>query len=129
MKGTWALSLSGHQTKPSFRLSAIADATLTVASTTRTNWEGTLKIGKEKAKVRGRLRPGSPTVITLDEVNGSGEAISDGIGAILYAAPRWPNVDYTEDLVYGTLVVGGNSAFSDSSLCGRLISIAGSKPY
>ena len=129
IRGKWLLSLSVHESVSPLTPRSIAQAELDVHTATRAGLSGELRIGQQAVPVKGRVKPGSPAVITLSEALGVGKSAGDGLQAILYIPPWWPNVDYSYDLISGTLVVGESSALQDKGLRRRIISVTGVQPF
>jgi hypothetical protein len=70
------------------------------------------KIGYLALALKGHVKPGAPAVVTLSEVLHTIKKDADGLEAILYIPPWWPNLEYDYDLISGTLVVGGIPHFA-----------------
>ena len=129
IRGTWELSLMIHQFAPSIKSSFAGEARLVVHSANRAGLNGELRIGSVGISIRGRVKPGSPAVVTFSEVSREGKPIDGGLEAILYIPPWWPTIDYQYDLITGTMTLGQGSSISEMSLKERLISVTGIKPF
>jgi hypothetical protein len=128
IRGTWTLALVTHDIKRRVKARSLGSAQLKVRSANRSGLDGELDLAGQTIAVKGRVKPGSPAVITLQEVS-QGEAVADGLQAIFYMPPWWPNVDYDYDLISGTLVVGEDSVIADKDLRGCLVSVTGVLPF
>jgi hypothetical protein len=95
----------------------------------RAGLEGELRFDKASVTVRGKVKPGSPAVVTLSESENDGKAVVDGLEAILYIPPWWPNIDYSYDFITGTLVIGTGSAIAGEKFGGDLIAVLGVQPF
>lgn len=128
IRGTWQLTLSRYQ-KGALSLESNAESVLDVTSATRAGVEGELGLFHEKIPVRGKVKPGSPAVVTLQEISTSGEPVKDGLEAMLYIPPWWPNIDYSYDFITGTIVVGPGSMVATKNTIGSLILVSGVQPF
>lgn len=129
IRGNWQLTLSHYAGDGKPSLQALGESVLAVHNATRAGVQGEFWISRKVIPVRGRVKPGSPAVVTLHEVADGGEEVSDGLEAILYIPPWWPNVDYSYDFIFGTLVVGPASAAATKKLEGMLVSVSGVQPF
>ncbi|WP_157195746.1 hypothetical protein [Bradyrhizobium sp. YR681] len=107
----------------------MGEAQLDIRKADRAGLSGEVRFGRKKIPVKGRVKPGSPAVVTLLETKADGEAVADGLEAILYIPPWWPTVDYEYDLVFGTMVVGNGSSYGKKELKSKLIAITGVQPF
>ncbi|MFZ2029418.1 MAG: hypothetical protein WAU68_03840 [Vitreimonas sp.] len=110
-------------------LVSLGSAVLNITTATRAAVSGELKIGQRRAALRGKIKPGNPSVLTLTEVAARGHEVSDGLHAILYLPPWWPNVDYDYDLITGTLVIGEQSALAAKKLQTKLVTVTGAQSF
>ena len=128
LRGTWLLNLGRFDGK-SHGITPMADATLEVTSATRAGIEGKLKVSGRNVLLRGKVKPGNPAIVTLHEVDKSGESIEDGLEAVLYIPPWWPNIDYNYDFITGTMSIGLQSAASSKHEAGTLITVSGVQSF
>jgi hypothetical protein len=124
IRGTWILTLGTHENKNTNKPRSLGAAQLKVLSANRAGLTGELEIAGQKMAIKGRVKPGSPAVVTFQE-----DGVADGLQAILYIPPWWPNVDYQYDFITGTLVVGEASALSSKDLRDCLVSVTGVQPF
>jgi hypothetical protein len=129
IRGNWMLSLNTYQGKSRLISRSLGRAELNVSTATRAGISGQLRIGKRTIPVNGRVKPGSPAIITLSETASSGRSPEVGLEAILYIPPWWPNIDYSYDLILGTMVVGGRSALVKKRIRRRIIAVTGIQPF
>lgn len=129
IRGRWTLNFSSYEGMPQPVVHALADGVLEISKATRTSLEGEIRIGGERAPVVGKLKPGSPAVVTLTEADEQGQPLDDGLEAMLYIPPWWPNIDYSYDYITGTMVIGHQSRMESKSLRSSLISVAGVQPF
>ncbi|WP_156456892.1 hypothetical protein [Bradyrhizobium sp. CCH5-F6] len=129
IRGLWRISLTAHEGAKLKVTTAIDEAELEVFTATRSSLSGEFRVGNKKVPVKGRVKPGSPAVVTISEATASGGPVADGLEAIVYIPPWWPTVDYEHDLVFGTMVIGKGSSIRDKELRSRLIAIMGVQPF
>src|SRR4051812_41316435 len=124
--GEWQLYLSTVTASQSGLIPEPLDpARLAVRIANRAGLEASIRFGGKDIEIRGRVKPGTPSVVTLEEVTPDGGAVEDGLEAILYVPPWRPNIDYDFDVVCGTLVVGEGSAISDKAVREKLVLVTG----
>jgi hypothetical protein len=128
IRGTWRLTLS-HYEGDALGLELLGQAVLEVTSATRAGVEGELILSQKRVPVHGKVKPGSPAVVTLHEVSTSGGAVKDGLEAVLYIPPWWPNIDYSYDYITGTMTIGSHSMVATKKSSGFLISVSGVQPF
>ena len=124
--GEWKLYLSTIDSASGTpNLDTPADSTLIVLVANRAGIEARLLFGDKEIVVKGRIKPGTPSVITFDECNAEGNPVDDGFEAILYVPPWRPNIDYDFDILCGTAVIGENSVLGDDGTRSRVLSVTG----
>lgn len=124
--GRWKLYLStigAGEHGP--HLDRASDAELDVTVANRAGIEATLSFAGAAVPVRGRVKPGTPSVVTLEECGGDGAPLDDGFEAILYVPPWRPNIDYDVDIVCGTAVIGGGSKLGGQAVRSRVLAVTG----
>jgi len=99
-------------------------AGLTVSTATRAGVVGQFQMNGKKAKVTGRVKPGSPSIVTLHE-----DGVRDGVEAILYIPPFFPTIDYKYDLIVVLLRVGDDSVLKNEEDRGKPLSVVGVKSW
>lgn len=128
IRGVWKLSLSTH-TEGLKAMLFDDDVRLVVQKANRAGLTGEVHIGGKSVAVVGKVKPGSPAVVSITEVNADGEPVPDGIEAMLYIPPWWPTVKYDYDLIMGTMVVGTASALIRMELEHKIILVSGIQPF
>ncbi|QNE07149.1 hypothetical protein [Croceicoccus marinus] len=130
LTGEWQLYFAGIEPGPE-KLAPIPSfsATLAVAAANRAGIEAKLKLAGEEVLVKGRIRPGTPSVISLDECDNDGKQVDDGVEAILYVPPWRPNIDYDFDILCGTAVIGANSGLTASDNRERVLTVTGLQAF
>lgn len=123
------MSVYGHRVAPKPRRINLGSATLEIKIATRAKIAGQLTFRDQSIELEGRILPGSPAVVTLHEIGKGGKRVADGLQAILYIPPWQPTVDYSYDLIMGTMSVGQMTAFGVSNLKGTLLELAGIQPF
>ena len=124
--GRWKLYLSTiDDGEHGPHLERASDAMLDVTVANRAGIEATLSLGGAAVPVRGRVKPGTPSVVTLEECGADGAVLDDGFEAILYVPPWRPNIDYDFDIVCGTAVIGARSALGGEGARGRVLAVTG----
>ncbi|CAG2366158.1 MULTISPECIES: hypothetical protein [Burkholderia] len=129
IRGTWYLSLSVHTDDIKSTPLRVGDAQLVVQTANRTGIGGELHIGGESLAVAGKIKPGSPAVVSITEAGADGLLVQDGVEAILYIPPWWPSVKYQHDLITGTMVVGASSSLRSPRLAHKIILVSGVQPF
>jgi len=129
IRGAWYLSLTVHADDvKSFPLQA-GDARLVVQKANRAGISGELHIGGETVAIVGKVRPGSPAVVTIFEADSAGTIVRDGVEAMLYIPPWWPTVKYQHDLITGTMIIGTASSVKSQELAHKIILVSGIQPF
>jgi len=105
------------------------DVRLVVQKANRAGLTGEMHIDGKSVAVVGKVKPGSPAVVSIAEVDADGEPVSDGIEAMLYISPWWPTVKYKYDLIMGTMVVGTGSALIRKEFEHKIILVSGIQPF
>ena len=124
--GEWKLYLSTITSAPGApSLDAPSDYTLHVLVANRAGVEARLFFAGKEIVVKGRVKPGTPSVVTFDECGADGNPVDDGFEAILYVPPWRPNIDYDFDILCGTAVIGENSALGDDRTRSRVLAVTG----
>lgn len=101
------------------------EASLTVLVANRAVVEAEFTLDGSTVLVKGRVRPGTPSVLTLEECDADGNTVSEGLETILYVPPWRPNIDYDFDILTGTIVLGANSALGSADLKDRVMMLSG----
>lgn len=124
--GDWALFITAikHDDK-TLTLDSQVEAKLTVLIANRATVEAELTINDQTVPVKGRVRPGTPSVLTLEECDKDGTVVVEGFETILYVPPWRPNIDYDFDILTGTVVFGAKSAFESKDLKDRVMMLTG----
>jgi hypothetical protein len=126
LAGNWRLYFASVETAAEgLSVSAPTSADLAVEVANRAGVEARVTLAGSEIRVRGRIRPGTPSVITLDEVGSNDEPVDNGFEAILYVPPWRPNIDYDYDILCGTAVIGAASAIGGESLRDRVLTVTG----
>jgi hypothetical protein len=129
IQGTWYLSLTSNHGDGKNKFEPVADARLEVDSANRSGISGSFLIGRASVPFRGRVKPGSPSVVTLMECTAEGEQVADGLEAMLFIAPWWPGIEQEQDLLSGTLVAGKHSTIGKKLPLGRVLGVMGMQPF
>lgn len=129
IRGIWQLSVYAHRTEPTVTRRQVGTATLEVKTATRAKVTGQITFGGKQVLVEGRVVPGSPAIVTLREVGKGGQSVEGGLDAVLYIPPWWPTVDYSYDLIIGTMSVGTASALGVRKLESTLLEVSGIQPF
>lgn len=129
IRGTWQLTFSVYEGDRELRLRTLEQAELMVRRATRAVVEAELRAFGTTIPMRGRVRPGSPAIVTLSEHSRRGTLVKDGLEAIFYIPSWWPNVDYSYDFIVGTIVMGSHTSARKRNMERKLISVAGVQPF
>jgi hypothetical protein len=124
--GEWNIYINAisHADK-SLALDKPITASLIVLVANRAVVEAELTLNGKTILVKGRIRPGTPSVLTLEEFDTEGGLVDDGLETILYVPPWRPNIDYDFDILTGTMVIGRGSAVVGDDLKQRVMVITG----
>lgn len=124
--GEWNLYINTiSHTDKSLALDTPVAATLTVLVANRAVVEAEFRLNDKTVMVKGRVRPGTPSVLTLEECDADGTLVDDGLETILYVPPWRPNIDYDFDILTGTMVIGKGSAVAEDNLKQRVMVLSG----
>jgi hypothetical protein len=124
--GEWNLYINTiSHTDKSLALDTPVAASLTVLVANRAVVEAEFMLNGTTVMVKGRVRPGTPSVLTLEECDSDGTLVDDGLETILYVPPWRPNIDYDFDILTGTIVIGKGSAIAEDNLKQRVMVLTG----
>lgn len=130
IRGTWKLTLTAYNSAEDLAPTQLGIAELEIRSANRAGLTGVLKIEHSSIAVGGRVKPGSPAIVTIYETSDDGGELENGTEIILYIPPWWPQIDYKYDYIMGTMVIAQSTALDcDKSRVGKLISISGILPF
>jgi len=129
IRGSWYLSLTIHADDFKSLPLRVDDSKLVVLSASRAGISGELHIGGLVVPLIGKIKPGNPSVVSLNEADANGGLSQGGIEALLYIPPWWPNVKYDYDLLTGTMVIGSSSAAKTKELQNKIILVSGVQPF
>lgn len=128
IRGTWYLSLTVHADNVKAMPLRAGDARLDVQVANRAGIRGELHIGGDTVAVVGKLKPGSPAIVSVTEADANGVPVQDGVEAMLYIPPWWPTVEYQHDLIMGTMIIGTSSSVGSRELAHKIILVSGIQP-
>lgn len=123
IKGEWILTMvvyEGESAVPKI----IGNAVLNVLTATRMEVKGELQWEGKTVPVAGRIKPGNPAILTLDEVALSDDPIQ-GVSAVLYILPWMPNVEYSFDYITGMLAAGPETKLVCKDLHLQFVAVTG----
>lgn len=124
--GDWSLYINSiSHTDKTLKLGRPVEAALTVLVANRAVVEAEFTLNSKTVAVKGRVRPGTPSVLTLDECDKDGTLVEDGLEMILYVPPWRPNIDYDFDILTGTMVIGQRSFVGDEAMQQRVLVLTG----
>ena len=129
IRGEWLLTLTTHEPGSEPPLKHVSDARLEVTSANRAGVSALFHLGSDQIPMQGRLKPGNPSIVTLQEFSAKGDAVEEGVEAIFYIPAWWPNVDYQYDVITGTMTSGRGSGLKKSLFPGKLIMVTGVQPF
>jgi len=129
IRGTWYMSMTIHADDVKSMPLRAGEAKLVVQKANRTAIAGELHIGDEVVPMVGKVKPGNPSVVSLNEADAKGELTAGGIEAMLYIPPWWPTVKYEYDLITGTMIIGSTSIAKSKELAQKVILVSGVKPF
>ena len=129
IRGIWYLSLTVHADDVKSLPLRAGDARLVVQKANRAGISGELHMGGETVPVVGKVKPGSPAVVTVFEANADGAIVPEGVEAMLYIPPWWPTVKYQHDLITGTMIIGSSSSVKSRELAHKIILVSGIQPF
>lgn len=104
------------------------DARLIINNAGRNKFTGQIELGGKIVEVAGRVKPGSPGIVSLTETELS-EPKVDGVEALLYVPPFWPTIDYKYDMLVGILTISPRSCLQSNELHGKPFAVAGVKSW
>jgi hypothetical protein len=129
IRGTWYLSMTIRADDVKSMPLRAGEAKLVVQKANRTAISGDLHIGDAVVPMVGKVKPGNPSVVSINEADTQGVVTSGGIEAMLYIPPWWPSVKYDYDLITGTMIIGSASTAKSKELAQKVILVSGVQPF
>lgn len=129
IRGTWYLSMTIHADDVKCMPLRAGEAKLIIQKASRTGIAGELQIGDSTIPMVGKVKPGNPSVVSLNEADANGGLAPGGIEAMLYIPPWWPTVKYDYDLITGTMIIGNSSLAKAKELSQKVILVSGVQPF